>query len=224
MAELVIVQKSATGKSDWSVLIGAAFIMATSAIGPGFLTQTAVFTEKFGASFAFAILASIAIDIGAQMNVWRVITMSRKRGQDVANAVFPGLGHFIAVLIIAGGLAFNIGNVAGCGMALNVLFGMNVELGALISGALAIGLFASKEAGAAMDQVAKVLGGLMIVLAFYVMFASNPPVADAVVKSVLPDNYGILMLPVITLVGGTVGGYITFAGGHRLVDAGISGT
>ena len=224
MAELVIVQKSATGKSDWSVLIGAAFIMATSAIGPGFLTQTAVFTEKFGASFAFAILASIAIDIGAQMNVWRVITMSRKRGQDVANAVFPGLGHFIAVLIIAGGLAFNIGNVAGCGMALNVLFGMNVELGALISGALAIGLFASKEAGAAMDQVAKVLGGLMIVLAFYVMFASNPPVADAVVKSVLPDNYGILMLPVITLVGGTVGGYITFAGGHRRVDAGISGT
>ena len=224
MAELVIVQKSATGKSDWSVLIGAAFIMATSAIGPGFLTQTAVFTEKFGASFAFAILASIAIDIGAQMNVWRVITMSRKRGQDVANAVFPGLGHFIAVLIIAGGLAFNIGNVAGCGMALNVLFGMNVELGALISGALAIGLFASKEAGAAMDQVAKVLGGLMIVLALYVMFASNPPVADAVVKSVLPDNYGILMLPVITLVGGTVGGYITFAGGHRLVDAGISGT
>jgi len=223
MAELVLPDAGVAGKSNWKVLLGAAFIMATSAIGPGFLTQTAVFTEKFAANFAFAILASIIIDIGAQMNVWRIITMSRMRGQDVANAVLPGLGHFIAVLIVAGGLAFNIGNIAGTGLALNVLFGINVELGAIISGVLAIALFASKEAGAAMDQVAKVLGALMIVLATYVMFSSSPPVAEAVVKSVLPDNYGILMLPVITLVGGTVGGYITFAGGHRLVDAGISG-
>ena len=37
-----------------SVLIGAAFLMATSAIGPGFLTQTAVFTERLGPSFGFA--------------------------------------------------------------------------------------------------------------------------------------------------------------------------
>ena len=221
MAEAVMGKSSATSK--WSVLLGAAFIMATSAIGPGFLTQTAVFIEKFAANFAFAILASIVIDIGAQMNVWRVITMSRMRGQDVANAVLPGLGHFIALLIVAGGLAFNIGNVAGCGLALNVLFGTSVEVGAVISCVIAIGIFASKEAGAAMDMVAKALGLLMIVLTTYVMFASNPPVGEALVKSVLPDDYGILMLPMITLVGGTVGGYITFAGGHRLLDAGIVG-
>lgn len=223
MAELVITKADASGKTRWSILLGAVFLMATSAIGPGFLTQTAVFTEKFGANFAFAILASIAIDIGAQMNVWRVITMSGMRGQDVANKVLPGLGHFIAILIVMGGLAFNIGNIAGTGLAFNVLFGIDVEVGAVISGVLAIALFASKEAGAAMDQVAKILGALMIVLATYVMFASSPPVGEAIVKSVLPDDYGVLMLPVITLVGGTVGGYITFAGGHRLVDAGISG-
>lgn len=197
--------------------------MATSAIGPGFLTQTTVFTAQYGASFAFAILASIIIDIGAQMNVWRVITMSRMRGQDVANKVLPGLGHFVALLIVMGGLAFNIGNIAGCGMALNVLFGTTEQMGAVISCVIALGIFASKEAGVAMDMVAKALGVLMILLTTYVMFVANPPVAAAVVKSVLPDNYGILMLPMITLVGGTVGGYITFAGGHRLLDAGIVG-
>lgn len=117
MAEVVLPGAGTAGKSNWKVLMGAAFIMATSAIGPGFLTQTAVFTEKFAANFAFAILASIIIDIGAQMNVWRVITMSRMRGQDVANAVLPGLGHLIALLIVAGGLAFNIGNIAGTGLA-----------------------------------------------------------------------------------------------------------
>ena len=69
MAAPTIIPKNSEGKSNWSVLMGAAFIMATSAIGPGFLTQTAVFTEKFAANFAFAILASIIIDIGAQTDV-----------------------------------------------------------------------------------------------------------------------------------------------------------
>lgn len=223
MAEPVISKPGVSTKTNWSVLLGAAFIMATSAIGPGFLTQTTVFTEKFQANFAFAILASVIIDIGAQLNVWRIIAISRMRGQDVANKVFPGLGHFVAFLIVMGGLAFNIGNIGGTGMAFNVLFGMTEQTGAIISCLIAIAIFASKEAGAAMDTVAKVLGGLMILLTTYVMFISNPPVADAVVKSVFPDNYGMLMLPMITLVGGTVGGYITFAGGHRLLDAGIVG-
>ena len=61
---------------DWSVLLGAAFLMATSAIGPGFLTQTTVFTGKLMASFGFVILMSIILDIGAQLNVWRVIGIS----------------------------------------------------------------------------------------------------------------------------------------------------
>lgn len=220
MAEPVITKDK---KQTWSVLLGAAFIMATSAIGPGFLTQTTVFTAQHKANFAFAILASIIIDIGAQLNVWRVITMSGLRGQDIANKVLPGLGYVVAFLIVLGGLAFNIGNIAGAGLGLNVLVGIKPEVGAAISACVAIGIFASKEAGVAMDKVAKYLGGLMIILTTYVMFVSNPPVAQAAYRAILPESYGTLMLPMITLVGGTVGGYITFAGGHRLVDAGIVG-
>lgn len=209
--------------TNLSVLIGAAFIMATSAIGPGFLTQTAVFTDQYHADFAFAILASIIIDIGAQLNVWRVIAVSRLRAQDIANRVIPGLGYFIAFLIVLGGLAFNIGNIAGTGMALNVLLGVSEQTGAVISCVIALAIFACKEAGAAMDTVAKILGGLMIALTAYVMVISHPPVGTALVKAFVPSDYGTLMLPMITLVGGTVGGYITFAGGHRLLDAGITG-
>ena len=40
-------------KNNLSVLLGAAFLMATSAIGPGFMTQTAVFTKDMGATFGF---------------------------------------------------------------------------------------------------------------------------------------------------------------------------
>ena len=37
-----------------STLLGAMFLMATSAIGPGCITQTTTFTVQLGAAFAFA--------------------------------------------------------------------------------------------------------------------------------------------------------------------------
>jgi Mn2+/Fe2+ NRAMP family transporter len=208
-------------KSNLSVLLGAAFLMATSAIGPGFLTQTTVFTEQLAASFGFVILISIIIDIGAQLNIWRIIAVSEKRAQDIANDILPGLGYFLAILIVAGGLAFNIGNIAGAGLGTNVLFGVSPEMGALFSGLVAVGIFLVKEAGRLMDKFAQILGFLMIILTLYVMFTSNPPVGEAVTKTFLPDT--IDYMAIITLVGGTVGGYITFAGGHRLLEAGITG-
>ncbi|MCM3717827.1 NRAMP family divalent metal transporter [Fictibacillus phosphorivorans] len=208
-------------ESKASILLGAAFLMATSAIGPGFLTQTTHFTSILAASFGFVILTSIIIDIGAQMNVWRIIAVSEKRAQDIANEVLPGLGIFLAILIIIGGLAFNIGNIAGAGLGVNVLFGVSPEMGALLSGVIAILVFVVREAGKAMDRFTQVAGFVMIALTIYVMFTAQPPVGEAVVKTFVPDTIDILAI--VTLVGGTVGGYITFAGAHRLLDAGIKG-
>lgn len=204
-----------------SILLGAAFLMATSAIGPGFLTQTTVFTEQLLASFGFVILISIIIDIGAQTNIWRIIAVSGKRAQDIANDVLPGLGYLLAILVVMGGLAFNIGNIAGAGLGTNVLFGISPKTGALLSCLLAIGIFVVKEAGKAMDRFAQILGFVMIALTIYVMITAQPPVGEAVVKTFAPDTIDIFAI--VTLVGGTVGGYITFAGGHRLIDAGLTG-
>ncbi len=210
-------------KKNLSVIIGAAFIMATSAIGPGFLTQTAKFTQDYAASFAFAILVSIIIDIGAQMNTWRIIGISGLRGQDIANKVLPGLGYFVAVLIGLGGLAFNIGNIGGAALGFNVLFGIDVKMAAILSGVIGVSIFLVKEAGPVMDRFAQILGGLMILLVAYVAAVTSPPVAEAAYRAFVPENFVVLLLPIVTLVGGTVGGYITFAGGHRLIDAGITG-
>ncbi len=205
------------------ILWGAVFLMATSSIGPAFLTQTAVFTEQFLATFAFAILASILIDIGAQINIWRVITVVGKGGQDIANDVFKGLGTFIAILIAIGGLAFNIGNVAGAGLGLNAIFGLDVRIGAGITGVLAILIFVVKNAQKVVDIITQILGVLMIAIVAYVMVLTKPPVVEAAQKMIVPDDISKLIVPIITLVGGTVGGYITFAGAHRLLEAGITG-
>ncbi len=203
------------------VLIGAAFLMATSAIGPGFLTQTAVFTERLGPSFGFAILMSVIIDLAAQLNIWRVIAVSGRRASDVADQVAPGLGTALAVLVALGGLAFNVGNVAGAGLGLEVVFGTPVALGAAISATIAIGIFLVKEAGRAMDRFTTLLGIVLVVLTWYVAFSSGPPIADAVRETFAPSR--VDTFAILTIVGGTVGGYITFAGAHRLLDAGVHG-
>ncbi|RZM27829.1 MAG: divalent metal cation transporter [Pedobacter sp.] len=204
-------------KTNWSILIGAAFLMASSAIGPGFLTQTAVFTEQLGASFGFVILLSIVLDAIAQLNIWRIIAVADKPAQDIANQVFPGLGYFLSFLVFLGGLAFNIGNIAGAGLGMNVLFGISVGQGALISAIIAVGIFVYREAGKAMDLFAKTMGLLKIGLALFIAYISNPPLAEAAVRAVNPTQFSFSA--VLTIVGGTVGGYITFSGAHRLLDA-----
>ncbi|RFS14263.1 NRAMP family divalent metal transporter [Emticicia sp. C21] len=202
-------------------ITGAAFLMATSAIGPGFLTQTTVFTGQLFASFGFVIVLSILLDIAAQLNIWRVVAVSNKRAQDLANDLIPGLGYVLAFLIVIGGLAFNIGNVAGAGLGFEVLFGIDVKIGAIISAIIAVGIFLSKEAGKVMDNFAKILGFVMIILILYVVFVAQPPFFDAIHHTIIPQKFDALAT--ITLVGGTVGGYITFAGVHRLIDAGVGG-
>lgn len=204
-----------------SALIGAAFLMATSAIGPGFLTQTAVFTEQLGPSFGFAILVSVIIDLAAQLNIWRVITVSGKRAGAVADAVAPGLGTLLAMLVALGGLAFNVGNVAGAGLGINVVTGAPVWVGAVLSAAIAIALFLVKEAGKAMDRFSVVLGFVLVALTAYVAYASAPPLGEAARRTVMPVTLDVVSI--VTIVGGTVGGYITFAGAHRLIDANVRG-
>jgi len=155
--------------------------------------------------------------------VWRVIGVSGLRGQDIANKVLPGLGLFVAVLVALGGLVFNIGNIGGAALGLNALFGMDAQVGAVVSGIIGVAIFLAKDAGSAMDRFTKILGGLMIAMVAYVGLTTNPPVGEAIVRSVAPENVNALFFPIVTLLGGTVGGYITFSGAHRLIDAGITG-
>ncbi|RFS82852.1 divalent metal cation transporter [Actinomadura spongiicola] len=207
--------------SHRGALLGAMFLMATSAIGPGFITQTTVFTAKLGAAFAFAIVVSVLVDIAIQLNVWRVVGVSGMRAQELGNRVLPGAGYALAALDVFGGLVFNIGNIAGTALGLNALLGLDVKIGGAISALVAIGIFLSRRAGVAMDRIVVLLGAVMILLTLYVAFVSEPPLGDALRQSVAPETVDFLVIT--TLIGGTVGGYITYAGAHRMIESGLRG-
>lgn len=211
-------------KKSSGALLGAAFLMATSAIGPGFLTQTANFTSQHQASFGFVILISIILSAIAQMNIWRVLCVTGLRGQDVANKILPGLGYVVAFMVALGGLIFNIGNVGGCALGFNTLLNIPTEIGYVLSAIAAILVFLSKNAGGVMDRLTKILGGIMIVVIFVIIVVVQPPLGSALKNTFVPEAEMADLVPaILTLLGGTVGGYITFAGAHRLIDAGITG-
>lgn len=202
-------------------LLGAVFLMATSAVGPGFITQTTVFTAQLGAAFAFAILVSTIVDIAVQLNVWRVLGVSGLRAQDLANKVVPGAGYVLAALVIFGGLVFNIGNIGGTALGANAMMGADAKIGGAVSALIAIAIFLSKRAGVAMDRIVVFMGVAMICMVTWVAVTSGPPVGDALTQTVLPEEIDFLII--VTLIGGTVGGYITYAGAHRIIDSGITG-
>ncbi|MGO2986391.1 MAG: NRAMP family divalent metal transporter, partial [Brevibacterium aurantiacum] len=138
-----------------------------------------------------------------------------------ASSAIPGTGMLLSVLIVIGGLAFNIGNIAGGGLGLNALLGIDPKLGGLLTGVLAIGIFLFKRAGKVVDTVVMVLGVGMIILTIIVAIVSNPPVGEAIKQSFLPDT--INFATITTIVGGSVGGYITYSGAHRYLDSGKTG-
>ncbi|MEU4667983.1 NRAMP family divalent metal transporter [Amycolatopsis sp. NPDC023774] len=202
-------------------LFGAALLMAMSAAGPGFITQTASFTVLYGASFACAVVVSMIIDVAVQLNVWRILGISGQRAQDIASKVFPGAGQVLTVFVVLGAVVFNIGNIAGTGLGLHNLLGIDPRIGAAISGILAIAIFLVRSVLTAVDRVMVVLGFVKIALIIALVVATAPPVGQAAVGTV--DPKGLPFLPILTLIGGTVGGFITYSGAHRLIDAGITG-
>ncbi|WP_017612323.1 NRAMP family divalent metal transporter [Nocardiopsis salina] len=207
-----------------SSLLGAMFLMAISAVGPGFIAQTTTFTAQLGATFAFAIFLSILVDIAVQLNIWRVVGVANMRAQDLANRVLPGAGYLLAALILFGGLVFNVGNIAGTGLGLNAMLGMDARIAAVLSAALAVVILAVKSLGVALDRILVGLGVLMILLTLYVAIVSQPPVGEALRQSVMPETLGTdVFLATVTIIGGTIGGYITYAGAHRLIENGQGG-
>ncbi|WP_419237382.1 NRAMP family divalent metal transporter [Photobacterium leiognathi subsp. mandapamensis] len=223
MTTMTSAAPAATQNTSWQnkAILSVAFLMATTSVGPGFLTQTAVFTNIYKIDMAFPVFASMFITFGIVMNLWRIVGVSGLRIQDIANRVAPGMGYVVGILLALGAVAFNFGNVSGTALGINVLTGVDTTWGALFTGVVGCLLFVVHNASKRMDQMARYLGLFMIVLIAYVAMTSLPPMGETLQAAVLPTDMSNLLLPTLTIVGGAVGGYYT--GAHRLVDVGLQG-
>lgn len=205
-----------------SSLLGAVFLMATSAVGPGFLTQTALFTKELLYNFGFVLVLSTLLDIVIQLTIWQQVTKTGLRAQQLANSVLPYAGTLLTVLVSFGGIAFNIGNLAGAALGISLVFpSVSLPQAACLSALIALFVFYQPFLKSGLDFFTILMGllliGLLLVAVFYVDFSPQ----KVVQFTVFPTQFDPIIT--LTLVGGTVGGYISFAGAHRLIDQGIVG-
>lgn len=198
-------------------------LMATSAVGPGFLTQSAIFSAEYMARLAIVIVLVIAMDMITQYNVWSVIGVSELRAQEIADRVLPGTGRMLSLFVAFGGLVFNIGNVGGISLGLFTIFGIDPKIGCLIGGGTAVCIFLSKSANRAMDRLAQVIACIIVIVLLIVAKSTAPQIFATDDFMFFRGLSSELLIPLITLLGGSCGGYISFAGAHRLIDAGICG-
>lgn len=210
-------------KKRRSALLGAAFLTGASSIGPAFLVQIALFTTQYSAGMAAVIVAMILLDVLSKLNIWSILGVSGLRGQELANRVLPGLGNVIAVLVTFGGFTFAIGNVGGAAMGLNAVCGLPLNAGYLLSSALAISLFLMKNAGPVINRASQLLSVTVLIVLLVMAFQTDPPMGQVAQGLISPGDPIALLFPLITLLGGSTGGYITYAGAHRFLDSGISG-
>ena len=201
-------------------ILSVAFLMATTSVGPGFLTQTAVFTNIYKIDMAFPVFISALITFVIVMNLWRIVGVSGMRIQDIANKVAPGIGYIVGILLALGAIAFNFGNVSGAALGINVIAGIDTTWGALTTGLLGSTLFIAHNALKRIDQMARYLGLFLIILISYVAIKNMPPMLQVISAAVFPSDYKSLLLPTLTIVGGAVGGY--YAGAQRLVDTDLN--
>lgn len=207
-------------KSSRKDLLAATTLMATSAVGPGFLTQTTVFTEQLAYNFGFVILLSVVIDLIAQVTIWKALTFANAPVQQLAESLMQGLGKLLIISIAFGGLVFNIGNLAGTGMGMNAMLGLPLIPGMVISSVIAGVIFYSDNFLPKLDIFMKVMALVMVGLLVSMVFMADVDLLKALRFTLVPEKTDVRAT--ITLVGGTVGGYITFAGAQRLLDAGVT--
>ena len=112
-------------------------------------------------------------------------------------------------------------------LGFNAMLGLDQKIGAVIAGCLGILIFVNKNAKTIMDKVATVLATVILVTVLAVAIKSQPPMGEAA-KGLgsfgqLFDKETDMFTALTTILGGSCGGYITFSGAHRLVDAGVTG-
>lgn len=88
---------------------------------------------------------------------------------DIVNKVLLGSGYLLVFLVILGGFFFSIGNIVGVVLGFNVLFGLDIKWGGILSGVLVILIFVLRKVMLVMDKSMIVLGLFKIILIIIVV-------------------------------------------------------
>lgn len=207
---------------SFAAMLAAAFVAATTHIGPAFTTQTAVYSHNLLGAFLPVIACVLILDFISQRNIYRVTCYTNKRGQEVADALKPGLGFLFSGVIMFGIFFFEFGNIAGCSLGIEALTGLSPKVSMIFSGLLAIIVLIFKSANRIVGILAQILGAFLIIASIIVAYLAKPPIGQ-IVPQITGTGFSTLILPILVVLGATAGGYAPVVAPHRLLAEGLGG-
>lgn len=212
-----------TKKAQRSIILGSALLAATTNVGPGFCTQSTLFTYQYLGGMLLAIIICAVFDATMQTTTYRMCCYAGKEAQAIADDLKKGLGVFLSIIVMFGIFAFQLGNVGGVALGLRTLLNIeNTTISVLLGGLCAIMVFAFKKFNSIIDNISKILAVVMIVSILIVAIMAKPNVGE-MFSTMKEVSKASLLYPILTMVGAVSGGYASLIGPHRLLGRGIKG-
>lgn len=153
--------------------VGPGIILTGVVIGPGNITTSAMLGADYGYSIIWLIVPIMFMGVTFMLSSYRISMLT---GMPIIHAIRHYYGKaaagFVGIALFLSCLFFTLGNISGTGAGMNLLFGINWKLGALIMLAVLMYCYFSK------GVYSKVEKGIMVcifgmILAFYATLTAS---------------------------------------------------
>ena len=195
--------------------IGPGIILAGVVVGPGAITTAAMLGSSYGYRMLWLFISIFIMSITFMLTCYRLAMLT---GMPLLHGIRhyygKGAAAFVGICLFFSCLFFTFGNISGSGAGMNLLFGVDWKVGALIMLALLLGLYFSK------DTYSKIEKGVMVcilgmIVAFYAtLYASGGPDPQGFFQGIIHWGFP----------EGSVLSSLAFLSTHASITAGIYGT
>ena len=121
--------------SFWEILkrIGPGIILTGVVIGPGAITTAAMLGASYGYSLLWLLIPIAFMGITFMLTTYRIAMLT---GMPILHAIRHYYGGavsgFVGIALFLACLFFTLGNISGSGAGMNLIFGIDWKIGALI--------------------------------------------------------------------------------------------
>lgn len=156
--------------------VGPGIVLTGVVIGPGNITTSAMIGANYGYSLVWLIIPILIMGVTFMLTSYRISMLT---GMPILHAIRHYYGKvasgFCGVALFLSCLFFTLGNISGTGAGMNLVFGINWKLGALIMLAVLTVLYFSKGVYSKVEKGILVCIIAMIFAFYATLIATGGP-------------------------------------------------
>ncbi len=156
--------------------IGPGLILTGIVIGPGAITTAAMLGSGYGYSLIWLMLPIAFMGITFVLSTYRITSLT---GMPIIHAIRyfygKGVAAFVGLALFIACFFFTIGNISGTGAGMNLIFGINWKIGAIIMIVILVYCYFSKGVYSKIEKAITVCIIAMILAFYYTLIGVGGP-------------------------------------------------